>query len=537
MKRVLIILAVLLGLVVIAALALPFFFNADSFRPRIEAELHTVLARDVKIGHISLSLMAGGITVENISVADDPAFSPNPFLQAKSLDVGVDLGKLIFSRELNVHSVTIVNPEVALIHNLAGTWNFASLGASSSASKPSAPKTASATPDLLVQKFRVVHGRVTVAAAGKKPVAYDDVTIDATNISFTTPIPFNVEAGTPGGGKMKVDGNAGPIDRADASRTPLRANVSITSMDLARTGFIPPESGIAAMVDYTGTVSSDGKVITSEGTAKAHDLKLVKTGTPARQPVSLNYASNYDVMKQAGTLTRGEVQTGGAVTRITGNYETRGDPVVHMKVTGQNLPIADLVNLLPALGVSLPAGSSLQGGTATANLAIDGALDKLVTTGTVDMANVKLANFNMGSKMSAIASLAGIHTGSDTAIQAFNSRLRVAPEGIRADSLTLIVPELGTVTGSGTMSSNNALNFRMAAKLNSNASVVGGLQKIAGLGQVNKPIPFRIEGTAQNPVFVPDIGGMIGNTVTAPAQGVENGIGSMLGGFLGKKKK
>jgi AsmA protein len=307
-------------------------------------------------------------------------------------------------------------------------------------------------------------------------------------------------------------------------------------MDLARTGFIPPDSGISSLVDYTGTITSNGTVISSQGTAKAHDLKLVKTGSPARQPVTVNYASDYDVKKQAGTLTRGELQTGGAVTRITGNYETRSDTAIHMKLTGQNLPISDLANLLPALGVSLPAGSALQGGTATANLAIDGALDKLVTTGTVDLANVKLTNFNLGSKMSAVAALAGIHTSSDTTIQTMNSRLRVAPEGIRADSLTLVVPELGTVTGSGTMSNMNALNFRMAAKLNSNANLVGGLQKIAGLGQVNKPIPFRIEGTAQNPVFIPDVGGMIGNTVTAPAQGVQ-GIGGILGGFLGKKKK
>ncbi len=533
MKRVLIVFGVLLGLLVIAALALPFFFNADSFRPRIESELRTVLAREVTIGHISLSLMAGGITVENIAVADDPAFSTNPFLKAKSLDVGVDLGKLIFSRVLNVHSVTVVNPEVALIHNNAGIWNFASVGAT----KASPTKADSATPDLLVQKLRVVHGRVTVASTGKKPTSYDDVTVDATNISYSTPIPFSVEAGTSGGGKLRIDGNAGPLNRADASRTPLRASLSITSMDLARTGFIPPDSGIAALLDYNGTLTSDGKVITSEGTAKAHDLQLVKTGSPARQPITIRYGSQYDLKLEAGTLTRGEVQTGNAVTRINGNYDTRGEPVVHMKLSGQNLPMADLVTLLPALGVSLPTGSALQGGSATANLAIDGVIDKLVTTGTVDLENVRLTNFNLGSKMSTIATLAGIHTSSDTMIQTMNSRLRIAPEGIRADSLTIVVPELGTVTGSGAMSNTNALNFRMTAKLNNNANLVSGLQKIAGLGQVNKPIPFRIEGTAQNPVFVPDVGGIIGNTVTAPAQGIEHGIGGMIGGFFQKKKK
>jgi AsmA protein len=117
-----------------------------------------------------------------------------------------------------------------------------------------------------------------------------------------------------------------------------------------------------------------------------------------------------------------------------------------------------------------------------------------------------------------------------------NSRLRVAPEGVRAESLSIIIPELGTITGAGTMSASNALNFKMAAKLSSNASIAGGLQKFAGIGAANKPIPFLIQGTTQNPVFVPDVGGMIGNTVTVPGLGGQQGLGGIMGMF-GKKKK
>ncbi len=536
MKRALIIVGIVVLVLVLAVLALPLFFNADSFRPRIEAELRGALVRDVKIGHLSLSLMAGGITAEQISIADDPAFSAKPFLQAKSLDVGLDLSALIFSRTLNVHSLTVVEPEVALVRNNAGRWNFSTVGAAKEATAARAP--AAAAPSFSVQKLRIVHGRVSVASVGKKPLSYDDVTLEANNVSYASPIPFTVEANTPGGGKLKVDGTAGPIDRTDASRTPLQASVAITGMDLSKTGFMPPDSGIAGIMDYTGTLSSDGKSLKSDGTAKTHDLRLVKTGSPARQPVAFSYTSDYDVMRQTGVLSRGEVRTGNSVTHISGNFDgRREDAVVHMKLTGQNLPISDVAGLLPALGIALPAGSSLQGGTVTANLALDGPISKLVTTGTLDLANVKLANFNLGSKMSAIAMLAGVRTSSDTTIQAMSSRLRIAPEDIRADALSILIPELGTVTGTGTMSSSNALNFRMAAKLNNNASLVGGLQRMAGLGQVNKPIPFRIEGTTQNPVFLPDMGSMLGNTVAAPAQGVQQGIGGIFGIFQKKKQQ
>ena len=536
MKRALLIVGIIVAVLVVIAIALPLFFNADSFRPRIEAELHTALARDVKIGHLALSLLAGGVSAADISIADDPAFSAKPFLHAKSLDVGVDLPALLFSRTLNIHSITVVEPEVALVHSKAGNWNFSTFGAES---KGTGAKTGGGSAaNFSVQKLRIVHGRVSVALVGKKPLTYDDVTLDAANISYTSLIPFTLEATTPGGGKLKVEGKAGPLDRTDAARTRLQASVTVTGMDLAKTGFLPEDAGFAGMLDYTGTVSSDGNILKSAGTVKTHDLRLVKTGSPARQPVAVTYTSDYDMKRQAGSLASGEVHTGNSVVRIAGNYDTHGDdPVIHMKLTGQNMPIADIAALLPAFGVALPLGSSLQGGSATTNLAADGAVDKLVTTGTIDLANVKLANFNLGSKMSTIATLAGIRTGSDTVIQAMNSRLRVAPEGIRADSLSIVVPELGTVTGAGTMSPANVLNFKMVAKLNSSASVVSGLQRVSGLGQVNKPIPFRIQGTAQNPEFVPDVGGLIGNTVTAPGDGVQQGVSGILGIFQKKKKQ
>jgi hypothetical protein len=74
----------------------------------------------------------------------------------------------------------------------------------------------------------------------------------------------------------------------------------------------------------------------------------------------------------------------------------------------------------------------------------------------------------------------------------------------------------------------------MNAKLINGAGLVGGLQRVAGLGQAPKNgIPFVIQGTTASPVFLPDVGGMMGSTVQAPAQG----IGGILGGIFGKKKK
>src|SRR5437870_9546341 len=85
-----------------------------------------------------------------------------------------------------------------------------------------------------------------------------------------------------------------------------------------------------------------------------------------------------------------------------------------MKLNAQNMPVDDLEAMLPALGVVLPSGSSLKGGTLSTALAISGPVAKPVITGPIKLVQTKLAGFNLGSKLSAINALSGAQTGSDT---------------------------------------------------------------------------------------------------------------------------
>src|SRR5579864_1901385 len=107
MKRVARVLAILVVLLLAVAISLPFLIDANQFRPRLEAELTKALGRDVKLGDLKLSILSGGVTASDLSIADDPAFSRAPFIQAKSLKVGVELEPLIFSKRLNVTGIEI----------------------------------------------------------------------------------------------------------------------------------------------------------------------------------------------------------------------------------------------------------------------------------------------------------------------------------------------------------------------------------------------------------------------------------------------
>lgn len=536
-RKPLIIVGAVLAVLVIAALAVPFLVDVNRFRPTLEGQMQSALGRPVKIGTLSLALLAGGIRVEDVSIGEDPAFGTTPFVQAKSLEVGVDMWPLIFSQSLHVRSMTLEEPQVSLLQTPAGKWNFSSLGA---ADAKVAKKPGAAPADFEVGVLRITNGRVrigTTGARGKPQGAnqqmYENVNVEARNIGFKSRMPFTVEATTPGGGTVKLDGHAGPLNRDDAAQTPLEANVAVSKLDLASTGLMSPASGIAGVVDYTGKVQSDGSVIRSQGKLTAEKLRVVRGGAPAKQPVGLEYTTEYDVSKKSGTLSDGKVRIGSGVANVSGRFDNRGEvPVAHMKFVANNMPVQEIQGVLPAFGVVLPAGSSLQGGVVNANLAIDGPIDRLVTTGPVNIANTKLAGFNLGSKMSAMSALAGVKTGSDTLIETMSSQLRVGPDGIRADNLKVVVPSVGTVTGAGTISSGNALNFKMQAKLAGGGGLAGGMSALSTLGQSRGAIPFLIQGTTSNPLFVPDVAGAMSNTVQAPVQGV----GGLMGLF-GKKKK
>src|ERR1700758_5467129 len=51
---------------------LPFLINVNSFRPKIESEASSALGRRVTIGNLSLSILSGSVSAENIAIADDP---------------------------------------------------------------------------------------------------------------------------------------------------------------------------------------------------------------------------------------------------------------------------------------------------------------------------------------------------------------------------------------------------------------------------------------------------------------------------------
>src|SRR5271154_3465509 len=570
-KKPLLIVGGVIVVLFLIVLCLPLFINANQFKPTLETQMTTALGRQVRVGDISLSILSGGVTVSDVSIADDPAFSKSPFLTTKSLSVGVALLPLIFSKKLEVQSITVKDPEVNLIHASNGTWNYSSLGGNSSGSKGAAKAAAPSsggTPEagnLSVGKVSIENGKITMTSAGSsaKPSVYQSVNLEASDLSSSSQFPFKLTATGPGNAAIKVEGKAGPMDAADASLTPLNATVEVQHLDLANSAFVDASSGVAGVVDFKGDVSSDGKQLNSKGTVKANKLKLSATGAPSSVPLSVEYATTYALQSQSGNLNQGDIHIGNALARLNGAYNTAAEPAkVDMKLNGQGMPVGDLEGFLPAVGVVVPSGSKLQGGSLTMNLTVSGPVDKLVIAGPVNLSNAKLAGFSLKSKLGPLGSIPGLGGGgsggggSDTDIQTLSANVQNDPSGTKIDNLDLVMPSLGTITGSGTVSAAGQLNFKLVANLAGAAGaltsvagaagggITGGLSSLTGGGggikSGNNGIPFTVTGTTSNPQVVPDVSGVAKNALKGSVPGVQGNPASaatgLVGGLLGKKK-
>ncbi len=573
MRKLLITIAVIIGILIVVAIALPFLIDANQFRPRVEAEATKALGRQVKVGNLSLSLFSGGVKAQDLSIADDANYGTGPFLTAKSMEIGVEIMPLITSRKLNVESFTIDEPQVNLIHGTNGKWNFSTLGTKSQneatpaanaprpqgEAKPNAPKPQSnAAPaegasksadestgtEFKVAKFALKNGKITVLYQGTrtKPSVYQNVDVTASDVSLNSSFPYQLSATPPGGGSIKVNGNFGPLSQKEAGATPLTAALKVEKFDLAGSGLMDPASGMRGLVNLDANLDSNGKTAKLTGSGTGEKMCLVQGCSPAATPLGIEFATNYDLTRQNGTLTKGLLKIGKSAADLGGTYDTSGATTrMNMKVDANNLAVADIEGVLPALGVVLPQGAHLEGGTATAHATVSGPVDALITTGTVDVNNTKLTGYDLGSKLSAISKLAGIQSAKETLIQLFASNVRVSPEGTQANNLKLVLPGIGTLAGDGVIGAKNDLNFKMTAQLQTQGNTLGALTQAVGYGGKNASIPFHITGTTSNPVFTPDLGGAVGGLLSGAKgqQGTPNpsGLINNLGGLFGKKKK
>jgi AsmA protein len=505
--------------VIVALLAMtPFLIQVNQFRPFIEGKASAALGRRVDLGNLRLSLSRASITTETLVIADDPEFSRAPFLQAKSVSVGVELLPLILSRSLKVTTITIDSPQVTVIRNPAGRWNYSSLGSSAMASG-----------NVAFRKLEWKNGRVIVGSTNSRTRSiYDHVDATLSNASSTSTCPVAATGDLDGGGHFTLAGNIGPLNREDASFTPFDGRLNINRLNLAARGFLNPSFGLGGLLDVDATVASRSDEREVSGTARIVKALLVAGGSPSAQPVTVAFNTKYNGRKHSGVLGPSTLRVGAATAHLNGTYDSSPGEysVVSIKVVGDRMPLTDLRSFLPGIGIHFPKGTTLAAGSLNTDLTVSGPTNNLVTAGRVGLYGATLAGFNLGAQVKAISGFSGLETGNELNIAQLTTNLRVAQNGLRFDRFNAVVPAVGYLIGAGTIDARNNLDFKMVATVT--AELHGGMDSAVGtagvIGDVlgaltgggksssksrSQRIPFLVEGTTSDPRFVPDVTGLV----------------------------
>lgn len=512
---------VAVAVVLFLVFVLPLFVNANTFRPVLESQLSHALGRKVTIGNLRFSVLAGGLRAKDISVADDPAFSSQPFLKAKALRVKVEVWSLLFHHQLIVDGLTIQSPSIRLISNGSGTWNFSSIGRTAASGTSDGE---SAIPSLTIGVFKIRDGDAAISTLGSSaaPIKLRRIRLDVRQFSFLKSFPFEFTAAVGSKGEISIAGTAGPVSRKDTSDTPFSVKIQFKNFDPVKDGFLAPDDGLDMVADIGAQAQSDGTTLTSSGEIQAARLKLVKTGRPAPREVDITYSVDHNLNGRTGRIDRLDVKTGGIAAHCNGTYQlTKQQAVVALNISVPRVPVNQVEALLPAVGVDLPGGSKLEGGTITATLTASGPLSALTIRGPVEIDNTRLAGFDLGSKISGLKPVRG--SGGGTEIRVLRAQINSSASVTGIDNLYIDVPALGTATGSGTVSPSGALNFHVLARLNPStgaaSQALAGLESSHGaLGQIidtaaQKGIPLIVTGTTTNPHIQADLSQLIRKNV------------------------
>ena len=242
MRTLLIIGAVLLITVGLLALALINLNNLiASNKDRILHQVEQTLGREVEIQEIDVTVWGGiGARLTQFRIADDPAFSADAFVRADNLQVNVALWPLL-SQEIQVSRLILHSPQIQLIRDEQGQFNFTSLSQTATASTPQETpqenNETAAPPLLLLVAFLDIRNgdvRYMDQQAGTD-FRVTQLDLRAHDVSLDEPVRLELDAAVLSDQQnISLDVQAGPVGQEleHPHTIPLEGGVTISQLDV-----------------------------------------------------------------------------------------------------------------------------------------------------------------------------------------------------------------------------------------------------------------------------------------------------------------
>ena len=395
---------ILLGVVLIGVFGvlLYAYLNLNSIiadnQGRVLAAVSNALGRDVQADSIKASLGWGvSAEVSDLKVADDPAISQQPFIQADTVSAKLNLMPLL-SKRLDVTEVVLEKPIITVIQASDGKLNVSTIGkkheehvapAVSGAEQGGAAggtplegaggnKKPGALPSLYVKNFTVEDGQLVFEqqATGTK-VTVNSIELHLRNFAFDQAFEIDLAMAALGDkSNVNVSAQVGPVMQAgslNVDAIPISAKASVGPIDFDSlrsiamlTKSIPPKLSITQPLSVEAT--ADGTVAAIKFTATT-DLTAnqISFGDNFIKPASLPLKASAD-----GTRNGEKIEIGLAEVTL-GEIDLKATDIrlapVSARVDTNSFDLAPLGKLVPAIAkydltgkTEVHVNASLQGG-------------------------------------------------------------------------------------------------------------------------------------------------------------------------------
>ncbi|HXZ87434.1 MAG TPA: AsmA-like C-terminal region-containing protein [Candidatus Binataceae bacterium] len=411
-----VIIAILAALVFYAALNLDSIIAAN--RERIlkiasDSVGRPVEAKQIK-AHIGWGVM---MDVSGVKIADDPAFSQLPFLQANDVYLQVEFVPLL-AKSVKVTSLILDSPQIRLIRDRAGLLNASTIAkkpkeeAKPPSEAPSGERGGAAgLAALTVKSLRIKNARLFYEdrQAGGSPISINALNLAVDNFSVNSPFDVALTLAALGDQKnLDVSGQVGPLlhDGAlNVNAIPLKLTAAVGPLALTQlksiaqlTRAIPPALSISGPLlvnaKADGTLNAirfdAGSDLT--GNAVAYSGILDKpSGVPFKFDAT-GARENGKVGVRLANLTLASLELKASDITLDGGK-------VAARLDSNNFDLGGLAKVLTAAQKYSPTGNA----AIHANVQLAGKQPSV--TGTVTVANVNVAVPN--AKVPPVGNLSG----------------------------------------------------------------------------------------------------------------------------------
>jgi uncharacterized protein involved in outer membrane biogenesis len=346
--------------------------NVDKYRPRVQAELQKKLDRQVTIGHLGLHFFPLSIGADGVTVAEAPAFSSSrPFATAKALYISVGLFSLIGGNP-EVKELILDRPQIELIHNSAGVWNFSTIGG------PSTPgSSGNNSSSVSLNELKINDGQVAITdqAANQPRSVYDHIDLNLEDFAPGKKFGLDVAAHLPGQGQqlLSFKGKVGPLNSANSAATPVDGHISLQEVSLAAAnrfaaGTLPPQTDAIASGD--ADVNSQATQLSAKGNLKLQNVML--KGAKLDFPIGADYDLTADRAQNTIQVRSGKIDLGSTSFNIAGSIDGHAKPAnLNIQVSTKNSSITELAKLAGAFGLAFNPAYRVKG-TVTADVSAKG---------------------------------------------------------------------------------------------------------------------------------------------------------------------